>query len=155
MLSLPIPPSPVTPGYLQTPPNEKSTGNQPVPAAPPPTSLEDGHLSDTHDPGDANSSSTIARPSIPSSTTSVSISNQSNVHIILPASAFRTQTPLLAQPPHILLSRPHHALHLDRPFRQPHHQHCRILPPPLRLRLRARAHHRHQEQRHRTNLPPI
>lgn len=68
----------VTPGYLQTPPNEKSAGNQPVPAAPPPTTLEDNQPLHTPDPV---------------TTTSISISNQSNVHIILPASASRTQTP--------------------------------------------------------------
>ena len=89
-----------TPGYLQTPPNERSNTNRPVPdVAPPPASSSlqqsttTAQLSTNDDETAAGASSTTQRPSLNATSTSVSIASQTHAHIILPASTSQPNTP--------------------------------------------------------------
>lgn len=72
-----------TPGYLQTPPNERSTTNRPVPdSAAPPSSLHQAHSPGDDDP--SSSTHDTVRPTLSTSSTSIAIASQSHTHILLP-----------------------------------------------------------------------
>lgn len=83
----PNPSFPNTPAYARTPPNEESSSTDQ-------TSSNTGEVQTTTDKADAEPSSTTKnRPSLSTTATSISITNQRNTHIILPSSTLHSQTP--------------------------------------------------------------
>jgi tubulin-specific chaperone C len=88
----------VTPGYLQTPPNERSTANRPVPDSAPPPSSSLTHSTttaelpnnDKENDDPTSSSHPTSRPALSQTATSISINSTSKAHIILPSTSARS-----------------------------------------------------------------